>query len=344
MSNRVPLILVFGLPRSGTTWLGKIFDSHPGTLYRHEPDNYPLLEVLPRFPSPQDAENYADFIRSFVNHLPRRNEAAVAAKMPMFPKAWRGPIRERLVQGAALAAKLGAKAGLDLPVPGARGHRIEPAPTVVWKSIESTGRFGLLMQALPEARGIHLLRHPCGQINSVLRGERQGAFQDNSPTSEFFNLFRCLLETPQARRHGLSMKALRRMRPVERLAWSWVVTNEKAAEEANESGRARVVCYENLCADPLGESRRILEFAGLDWNPQTEGFVTRSTGANAPSYYSVFKNPAHSISRWREELPADSACRIIAILRRSFLARFYEEGATAGHEEQPLVETRSSGC
>jgi hypothetical protein len=33
-------ILVFGLPRSGTTWLGKIFDSHPETLYRHEPDSW----------------------------------------------------------------------------------------------------------------------------------------------------------------------------------------------------------------------------------------------------------------------------------------------------------------
>lgn len=29
-------ILLFGLPRSGTTWLGKLFDSHPDTLYRHE--------------------------------------------------------------------------------------------------------------------------------------------------------------------------------------------------------------------------------------------------------------------------------------------------------------------
>jgi Sulfotransferase family len=33
------LILVLGAPRSGTTWLGKIFDSHPDVLYRHEPES-----------------------------------------------------------------------------------------------------------------------------------------------------------------------------------------------------------------------------------------------------------------------------------------------------------------
>ena len=31
-------ILILGAPRSGTTWLAKIIDSHPDVLYRHEPD------------------------------------------------------------------------------------------------------------------------------------------------------------------------------------------------------------------------------------------------------------------------------------------------------------------
>ena len=35
-------ILIVGAPRSGTTWLAKILDSHPDVLYRHEPD-----EVVP---------------------------------------------------------------------------------------------------------------------------------------------------------------------------------------------------------------------------------------------------------------------------------------------------------
>src|ERR1700712_4231116 len=32
------MIFIFSSPRSGSTWLAKAFDSHPDTLYLHEPD------------------------------------------------------------------------------------------------------------------------------------------------------------------------------------------------------------------------------------------------------------------------------------------------------------------
>ena len=32
-------VMLVGSPRSGTTWMAKIIDSHPQVLYRHEPDS-----------------------------------------------------------------------------------------------------------------------------------------------------------------------------------------------------------------------------------------------------------------------------------------------------------------
>ena len=37
MMNQNPVIVIFGLPRSGTTWLGQILNSHPLVLYRYQP-------------------------------------------------------------------------------------------------------------------------------------------------------------------------------------------------------------------------------------------------------------------------------------------------------------------
>ena len=44
---RHPLVLLFGMPRSGTTWIGKIFDSYPDTVYRHETDSSGRLNAVP---------------------------------------------------------------------------------------------------------------------------------------------------------------------------------------------------------------------------------------------------------------------------------------------------------
>src|SRR4051812_19968507 len=40
------ITLILGAPRSGTSWLGKIFDSHPDVVYRHEPDSTSLGKRL----------------------------------------------------------------------------------------------------------------------------------------------------------------------------------------------------------------------------------------------------------------------------------------------------------
>lgn len=315
------LVLIFGMPRSGTTWLGKIFDSHPDTVYYHEPDTFPRLECLPRYPAPGEAERYRGTIRGFIDELPRLNDAAVVAKTPLFRKSWRRTMRHQVFRGSALAAKAGEKAHLHLPVLCARSGTGQSVP--VWKSIESLGRFGLLMHSLPRAVGIHLVRHPCGQINSVLRGERQAAFRDNAPTSEYYRLFEKLLESPPAKKYGLSIRALQRLTPEERLAWHWVLANEKAIDDTAEMSRVRLVRYEDLCDDPAATAFRLFEFTGLWWNRQTRTFVHQSTHLNNARYYSVFKTPAHTAARWRHELAPESADRILAIVGQSALAGLY---------------------
>jgi hypothetical protein len=317
-------ILLFGLPRSGTTWLGKIFDSHPDTLYRHEPDRYPCLEAIPRCPGVAEANRYKSVLQSFVANLPRRNSAVVSGKLPLFPKSYYSGLRHRVLQAGAVAAKFGRKFHPDFPVLGARGDRVCPAPILVWKSIESLGRFGLIMRSLDNARGIHLIRHPCGQINSVLRGEGQAAFSDKTPSSEYYGVFEALLKTPEATTRRLTLDTLRRLTPEERLAWNWVLVNERAIAGAEGLGRARLLRYEDLCRAPLETTRHLFQFTGLGWSEQTDEFIRQSTGSDKTAYYIVFKNPAHSAECWREELSAEAIERIGAVVANSRLARLYD--------------------
>jgi len=82
------LILLCGMPRSGTTWIGKIFDSHPDTLYRHEPDSGGTLKPVPLVAPIAEVEKYRSMIAYFVGRLPHVNSARVAGSLPLFPKRY----------------------------------------------------------------------------------------------------------------------------------------------------------------------------------------------------------------------------------------------------------------
>ena len=72
------LILVVGAPRSGTTWLAKIIDSHPDVLYRHEPD-----ETLPG-----SASLTGTTLQGLLADWVADRGARSASKRPFFPKSW----------------------------------------------------------------------------------------------------------------------------------------------------------------------------------------------------------------------------------------------------------------
>lgn len=60
------------------------------------------------------------------------------------------------------------------------------------------------------------------------------------------------------------------------------------------------VAYESLVSDPENEARRIVEFAGLEWDPACLQFHKRETGVQTPSRWQV-RQPMHtrSVGRWR---------------------------------------------
>lgn len=319
-----PCILLFGMPRSGTTWIGKLFDSHPDTLYRHEPDSVRRLS-LPQFPEKQTAQQYRAELERFLSSLPQLRSPKIVGKQPLFRKGYQSPAALFAYRASVASAKIAGRVQRHFPCPyrpTAEGYR---PVRLVWKSIESLGRLRVCTEIFPEARAIHLMRHPGGYVASILRGEAARRFDSLKPSAEDLWLLRLLLDTPTGKAHGLDPNQIEQLTPEERLTWVWVLMQEHILADVADSERVLTVRYEDVCAEPLAMTRRMFDFTGLGWQSQTEEFVRASTEAANTGYYSVYKDPQGSAQRWRSELAPPVIERIQRILRKSSLSQFYPD-------------------
>lgn len=321
MTTRITIIC--GSPRSGTTWLGKIFDSHPTTLYRHEPDSCLRHDDFPLFIPLSKLEEYRGRVQEQVAELMQVRSTKVSGKLPLFPKSYYSPPVFQLRRMIVLAAKLADRylGGINVPDLVSRAQR--SAAHLVWKSIESNGRLGILIRSLEDCRAIQIIRHPCGYVASILRGENVGGFTERQPASEDYGLLRLLLATEQARRRKLTLESMRALMPVERLAWRWVLSNEKAMSDTAGLSNCTLIRYEDLCADPKAVAIELFRFAGLPWHPQCEAFIRQSISRESSGFHSVFKNPLHSANKWKDELAPDEARRIATIARDSLPGKLF---------------------
>jgi len=309
-----PLILLFGMPRSGTTWLGKIFDSHPDILYRHEPDSRGTLNTLPLFASLSEVESCQAFLEKFAEHLPTIRDEKVSASLPVFAKSYYVPpqllLRKILVFGTKAASRILG----PLSVPDLVNVASNPNVHIVWKSIESLGRLGVLARVFHDSRSIIIFRHPCGFVASVIRGEAKRKFEGEAPSSEDWGLYSKLLDLEIARKHGLDMQAVKSMTEVERLALKWALYYEQALDETAGMESVIAMRYEDFCEHPREETKKAFNHCRLNWTANTERFIASSTAHENAQYYSVFKDPKVAAWKWRKELTALEIEKIMAVV------------------------------
>lgn len=327
MAGPQSAILLFGMPRSGTTWIGKIFDSHPQVLYRHEPDTWQRLKDVPLIAGPGQSEELSARLRDYLASMPEIRADRVCGKRPQFPKSYTSRWAVRRYSLASVAHKALGRAGVRTEPPAPPPPAAGAPCRLVWKSIESLGRLGAILEAIDDARAIQIVRHPCGYVASVLRGEAAERFDHNQAAADF-PVYEMLSRTPQAVGRGLTLDAFKAMTPVQRLAWRWVIFNEAAQVPSFAHERSRILYYEELCAAPEPVTRALFEFCGLDWNAQTARFVLSSTTTSRDDYYSVFKDPLASAWRWQSELDESDVERIAAIVGECSIGRPYFTAST----------------
>jgi Sulfotransferase family len=337
------LVFLFGLPRSGTTWIGKLFDSHPRTLYKHEPDTFTHLQTMPWAPGVAETEKLRAMADHFLSLLPNINTTYVAATLPVFRKEFRSRLQFGLHLFSVLTAKLGKRVAGEFPVLPLAEYGKIPGLRVVWKSVNSLGRLGVFLRVARERRAIVIFRHPCGLIASIKHASMSGVHIRTNP-SEDYGIFEQLARSNPGRRHGVTLDNLRMMLPIERLAWKWVLLYEKAMEDTEGIDGVSFVRYEDVCLDTKRCTRAMFEFCGLPWSSQTSEFIERSTKhrkaerwslmrvlESRSGYFSIFKDPVDCATKWRSQLSPEEIDRVYGVLRSSDLLRLYPRA-----EESPV--------
>ena len=311
------LILVVGAPRSGTTWLAKIIDSHPDVLYRHEPD-----ETLPE-PDALTAEALPALLQAWAAD----RSARTVTKRPFFPKSWQSaPARSFRT---ALAGAVSAASRLPPPFSGLGKMRIpdlmsQPPARIAIKSVRWAHGAAILARTLPDSRTILILRHPCGQVASVMRGNSQRRFDLKTEGTDM--PFDEAAAVRYAAEHGVDDAAFQALPDAAKYAWSWRAFNEPAYAALAAQPNVQVVLYEALCAKPEALSRRILHFAGLAWNRQTEAFIARSSAHEGPAgYYAIYRSAVAAAEAWRKTMSAADQQSVRAVVAASPLARFWPD-------------------
>lgn len=230
-TSKVAPIFVVGLPRSGSTLVERILGSHSKVSMGGE---------LPQF------------ALSIVGAVTRSSNGAQLT-------------RQRLVARSALVdfAALGRDYIARVNALGIRSDCFTDKMPLNYLYC------GLIRRALPNARIVHVRRHPMAACYAIYKT----LFQDGYPFS---------YELQELGRYYVAYR---------RLIRHWSETLPGAIHE---------VQYEDLVADPVQQIRGLLDFCGLDWEDACADFHTNTAPTTTASAAQVRRRLySSSVSQWR---------------------------------------------
>jgi hypothetical protein len=312
------LVFLLGSPRSGTTYLAKLLDCAPSTGYLHEPLSKGRGLLVHRAIGITSHGHQLDthFVHALtldlVQHLPQYS------KPPFFPKHF-----ERIPWALASAWFFQRFFKINISY-SRRLLDLKNLHMLVLK--DGLAPFSHRLCRALQARMIVLLRHPCGVVNSMLRGEQIGAMGRGSDAGLWSTSSRLLCT------FGYTADDLKNMQPDELHALRWLVANYPVLEWMDDPA-VRVVTYSDLIQKPETTYTALCAWLGLPVAQRALRLMRHPTRAFSEwiryllgprfRYYSIVPRGPELDRAWQHELPADSIARILRIAQPFPLDRFW---------------------
>jgi hypothetical protein len=283
-------ILVTGVHRSGTTWVGRMLSADANTAYISEP-----LNVLHRpgvFHAP---------VKHWYTYISEENEAEY---LPAFHEllGFRYDLLREIISLRSWKDFLRMGRDFQIFVYGdLQGQRaLLKDPFAVFSTPWFADRL--------KCQVVLVVRHPAGFASSLKRL--------NWP----FN-FRDLLDQPLLMRDHLEqdraeMEKVPADDVVSQAALLWKMIYRVVHSTCELRPDFKLIRQEDLSRDPVHGYRELYQSLGLDFTPSVEGFILNSSSSDNPA--EVSKKKVHSvkldslanIDSWKKRLDADELTRI----------------------------------
>lgn len=298
----------------------KTFDQSPWVFASHEPETSLPRDLRQRLAQTDDLSTARDFARAL---FAARGLRAMR-KRPIMRKAFRSGAAHAVrtgymyaLSGVGRAIPALDKRICDIPVPDFAS--LDRASLVV-KSVAQQADVARIAESAPEIKVIYVIRHPCGQVFSMMNGLASGQMNPVQPPPT----------QAMAALYGLSPDAIPApdtLSQVELLARRWAVYTDINYRRAATISNMRIVTYEALCADPLGAFEDLFAWAGVDWHADCAAFLEQSLGASGDgeAYHALVRNPLVAANKWRTEMSAEDAQTVRRLCGYSATAELFED-------------------
>lgn len=288
-------LLVTGLPRSGTTFAGKILSHPPHVFNIGEPFLHRVgaSHLFPYYRTrTEEGTRYDDLLRSILAY-------------------------EKIMQYRAKT--------LTWSISGLRRYLLGSRGTLeylhAWWTTQLQNREGRLLLkephglllTLPALRDLGcqvlvLVRHPAGQVSSHLSLNWTG--RHNRPSS--------LLDQPKLLQDHLDWlpDVLRNTErtPLQDLGLMWRALYEvflNYLDELGETDRLKVIRHKDLCTSPINTFSELYRWAGLSWSTSVKNTIrtltnpsnpTERSGSASPHPHNLQRDSASVATIWKDRL------------------------------------------